>query len=399
MSKRDVIIKGIEWAVAQNADVINLSLGGGLSTAEDCDADGDDVVAAVNDAAAPILEGGSNIVVVISSGNDNRKQGVSFPACASGAIAVGAVDKSDEVASFSNSGPALDIVAPGVSILSTYSCSAPSTDDCTTNWAARLSGTSMSAPHVAGVAALILEKNPDFDVNQVKLALYSTAVDVGKWDGNGRVDAWGAVNYIATTDDTTPPDQPNITTASSTTNDNTPPLAGTAEAGSTITVTSSVDDVLATTALTSNVGTWSFVGLDALSDNAHTITVTATDASTNESVPSASITITVDTTPPADTVTVSSISPLTIEKGNTILVTIEGSGFKSGASVTFENGTCGKSPSASTVSVSADGTSLTAEITAKSSGPKKDCKFDVRVTNLNASTGVLLQEFTVKPQN
>lgn len=203
----DAIMKGIEWAVLQNADVMNLSLGGGLSFAENCD--GDPLADKVNWAVA------NGVVATISSGNDYSKKGVSFPACASGAIAVGAVDKSDKVARFSNSGPALDIVAPGVSILSTYSCTA--VGDCDSTWYAYLSGTSMSSPHVAGVVALILQKTPTFTVDQVKEALYFTAVDVGRGDGNGRVDAWGAVNYAAPALDITPPAISNIVTIPSST--------------------------------------------------------------------------------------------------------------------------------------------------------------------------------------
>ena len=187
----DAIIAGIEWAQDQGADVMNLSLGGGLSSDLDCDADGDLTVDAVNDAVA------SGIVVTISSGNDNSKRAVSYPGCASGAIAVGAVNSSDKVARFSNSGPALDIVAPGVSILSTYSCNDSSLNlDCNSTWYAYLSGTSMSSPHVAGVVALMLEKNPNLSVDDVKDALYTTAKNVGKSDGNGRVDALAAVNFV-----------------------------------------------------------------------------------------------------------------------------------------------------------------------------------------------------------
>jgi len=185
----DAILAGIEWAKNQGANVINMSLGGGLSYENDCDNDNDNIVDAVNNAAA------NGIVVVISSGNDGKKNAVSYPGCASGAIAVGAVDINDQDASFSNAGPALDIVAPGVNTLSSWSCNSSPTLSCSSTWYYYASGTSMSSPHVAGVVALILDKNPGFTVNQVKEALYSTAVPVGPNDGNGRVDAYAAVNY------------------------------------------------------------------------------------------------------------------------------------------------------------------------------------------------------------
>ena len=184
------IMAGIEWAVEQEADILSMSLGGGNY---DDHCDDDPLAAKVNWAV------NQGLVTTISAGNEGR--GVSSPACASGAIAVGAVDKSDVRADWSNYGSALDIVAPGVDILSTYSCIA--VGDCTNYWYAWMSGTSMSAPHVAGVAALILEKNPDYTVNQVKEAIYNSAVDLGDsgWDelyGYGRVDALGAVMYDST---------------------------------------------------------------------------------------------------------------------------------------------------------------------------------------------------------
>jgi hypothetical protein len=190
----DAILAGINWAQIQTADVINMSLGGGLSTNSHCDNDNDSIVNAVNLAVA------NGIVVVISSGNDGSKTAVSYPGCASGAIAVGAVDNNDNDASFSNTGPAMDIVAPGVSILSSWSCNDlfvfPPLS-CGSTWYNYASGTSMSSPHVAGVVALMLEKNPNLTVNQVKEALYSTAVPVGPNDGNGRVDAYAAVNSVS----------------------------------------------------------------------------------------------------------------------------------------------------------------------------------------------------------
>jgi len=191
----DDVIDGIEWAEEQGADVINLSLGGGLTDEVHCDNDGDKTVDAVNNATA------KGIVVVISSGNDSSEGGVSYPACASGAIAVGA-SNGNNIASYSNTGPAMDIVAPGTSILSTYSCNAINhpryKNPCGSTWAATLSGTSMASPHVAGVVALMLEKNPNFSVAQIKDALYNSATQVGdgNFDGNGRVDALAAVNAV-----------------------------------------------------------------------------------------------------------------------------------------------------------------------------------------------------------
>jgi len=185
----DAIIAGIEWATSQGAEVINMSIGGGLSYDENCDNDGDNTVDAVNQAVS------QGVVVVIASGNDGNKDAVSYPGCASGAIAVGAVDINDNVASFSNAGPALDIVAPGVDTLSSWSCNASIFLSCDDTWYYQASGTSMATPHVAGVVALMLDKSPDLTVSEVKEAIYSTAVDVGEYDANGRVDAYAAVNY------------------------------------------------------------------------------------------------------------------------------------------------------------------------------------------------------------
>jgi len=188
------IAAGIEWAVAEGADVISISIGGAPIGGDNCDGD------FIADKANWAVDNG--VVVVVSSGNDESSTGVSSPACGSKVIAVGAVDQSDTVAGFSNSGPALDIVAPGVGVLSTYSCDAAG--DCGSYWYAWMSGTSMAAPHVAGAAALVLQSHPGFSVDQVKDALYSTAIDVGSRDGNGRVDVLGAVNYLSAPDTEAP---------------------------------------------------------------------------------------------------------------------------------------------------------------------------------------------------
>lgn len=173
------ISAGIDWAIKQGAQVINLSLGSGNFSGH-CDED--PLAQRINSAV------GQGVVVVVASGNhkDGEAAGVSSPACASQAIAVGAVDHSDNIADFSNYGPALDISAPGVDVFSTYSCYAMG--DCSYYWGAVMSGTSMAAPHVAGAAALVLEKYPEYTVDGVKDALYGHADDI---DGNGWDEYYG----------------------------------------------------------------------------------------------------------------------------------------------------------------------------------------------------------------
>jgi len=77
--------------------------------------------------------------------------------------------------------------------------------------------------------------------------------------------------------------------------------------------------------------------------------------------------------------------------------TITGSGFVAGAGVSFENGS-GPAPAISNVNVASDGESLTATVTAKSGGSPRNRVWDVRVTNPDSSSGVLVDGFTVTAQ-
>lgn len=124
------IIKGIDWCIKEGVDVMSMSLG--------CSEDpGTNFHNAIKRARA------AGIVIVAASGNENTHCG--WPAAYPEVIAVGAVDQSFGRADFSNFGAELDVVAPGVDILSTY----PG------NRYAKLSGTSMATPMVAGVVALV----------------------------------------------------------------------------------------------------------------------------------------------------------------------------------------------------------------------------------------------------
>ena len=134
------VIAGLDWVASQHQagqlDVANMSLGGGASSALDT---------AVNNA---ITRG---VSVVVAAGNSNANACNYSPARVPAAITVAASDRSDIRASFSNYRSCVDVFAPGVSIISTWFGSTTATNT--------ISGTSMASPHVAGLAALILQLN------------------------------------------------------------------------------------------------------------------------------------------------------------------------------------------------------------------------------------------------
>ncbi len=180
----EYVVKGTDGIVNNGdepAKIMSISLGGGGTNRANCDRDY--LASKVNWAVS------NGVTVVAAAGNTANR--VSSPACASKAIAVGAVSKSDVRASWSGTGLALDIMAPGVSIYSTL----PNTTYA--SW----SGTSMATPHISAVVSLLRQKNPTLTDSQIKNALYKTAKDLGntgwdKYNGWGRVDALRAINYI-----------------------------------------------------------------------------------------------------------------------------------------------------------------------------------------------------------
>ena len=182
-------LAAIEYIVNNNkARVISISLGGPGNSGAHCDSG--ILAEKVNWAVS------RGVTVAAASGVSSLDSGVATPACASGAIAVGAVDKVDVKLSFSGSGPALDLVAPGVEICTTGTSpiSGPSTG-------CGFTGTSGSTPHVTGVIALLLQAFPCLTDAQIKDALYKTAKELGPSGrdddfGNGRVDAKAAYDYL-----------------------------------------------------------------------------------------------------------------------------------------------------------------------------------------------------------
>lgn len=163
----DAIIKGIHWGIQEKVDIISMSLGCSV-----------DPGPALHDAIKQAHAAG--IIIVAASGNENT--GCGWPAAYDECIAVGAVDQALDRAFFSNFGKEVDVAAPGVDILSTYK----------DGQYAKLSGTSMATPMVAGVLALIVsfcKKNgmkvtPDAALNMIA----QRSVDLGQ---DGRDDMFG----------------------------------------------------------------------------------------------------------------------------------------------------------------------------------------------------------------
>ncbi|MER5306583.1 S8 family serine peptidase [Streptomyces sp. NPDC002773] len=184
------IIAGMEWAAKDiDAKIVSMSLGSREPS------DGTDPMAqAVNTLSAE-----TGALFVIAAGNSGAPGSIGSPGAADSALTVGAVDSADEAAYFTSQGPrhgdqALkpDLSAPGVGILAARSQLAEGSGLYTS-----MSGTSMATPHIAGVAALLAEKHPDWTGARLKDALMSSSktLDASSYAlGAGRVDVAAAIS-------------------------------------------------------------------------------------------------------------------------------------------------------------------------------------------------------------
>ncbi|GAA2584854.1 S8 family serine peptidase [Streptomyces roseoviolaceus] len=183
------ILAGIEWAAAEGADVINMSLGGGDTPATD------PLEAAVNK-----LSDEKGVLFAIAAGNegDFGEQTIGSPGSAAAALTVGAVDDKDKLADFSSRGPGMDgalkpdVTAPGVDITAASAPGNQIAQEVGENPAGymSISGTSMATPHVAGAAAILKQQHPEWKHAELKGALTGSTKG-GKYtpfqQGSGRI--------------------------------------------------------------------------------------------------------------------------------------------------------------------------------------------------------------------
>jgi minor extracellular protease Epr len=149
------VIAGIDWAITNHMDIVNLSLG----SSTDSSTLHQEVDKAYN----------SGVLVVAAAGNDGGTNTVEYPGKYSSAIAVSAVDSNNKIASFSSTGSEVEVAAPGVNILSTY----------LNNTYAYMSGTSMATPMVTGQLALLKQANSTASAATLRSMLDQDVLDLG----------------------------------------------------------------------------------------------------------------------------------------------------------------------------------------------------------------------------
>ena len=207
---------GIMWAANNGARVINMSFGTDAYGETNC-ANYTDLQIALNFAAS------KGIVLVAAAGNDGGNTAQVSPAGCNGVLAVGATTTADQHAPWSNKGKRVDVVAPGgtldpvggfygalvgcpphpwpasgtAGVLSSWATPKPKSKLLPSDYCHRyLTGTSLSAPHVAGLAALLLSKHPGLTPGQVAARIKQSARPIAGCDedcGAGLIDAAAAL--------------------------------------------------------------------------------------------------------------------------------------------------------------------------------------------------------------
>nr|AYP19375.1 peptidase S8 family protein [uncultured bacterium] len=185
------VMAGVEWAVGQNVQIINLSLGGSGSS------DGQDALSLTCNAAVA-----RGTVVCAAAGNAGPgSRTIGSPGAAADVVTIGAVDRNDGIARFSSRGPTADgrtkpdVCLPGTDIRSARASGTTMGTPVNDRYTAA-SGTSMATPHASGVAALLLQAKPSLNPSDIKRLLMDTALDLGQdanAQGAGRAQAYHAL--------------------------------------------------------------------------------------------------------------------------------------------------------------------------------------------------------------
>ncbi len=170
MGRALTVIKGIDWAIDNNIHIINLSFGG-LEYSEV-------LYEAVKSAAE------SGVLIVAASGNEGTANGtgatINYPARHDEVIAVASVNRQLIRSPYSGTGIENDFAAPGEDIYSTF----------LNNQYATYEGTSLAAPHITGLLALLIEQYPELTAKELREGLHLMAEDLGspghdEWYGHG----------------------------------------------------------------------------------------------------------------------------------------------------------------------------------------------------------------------
>lgn len=176
------IVAAINYAVDKGANVINMSLG------SNC-ADNNFKDTATESALAAAASAG--VVSVAASGNESMSSSICYPASSDYVVSVGATDQNDVRRSYSNYSNKLDVVAPaGVPV-----ANAPSAN-INSNYYSNAGGTSLSTPHVAGLAALLRAKNPSYTRGQIINSILNGTNKVAGMGNNNYHNqyGWGRIN-------------------------------------------------------------------------------------------------------------------------------------------------------------------------------------------------------------
>jgi subtilisin family serine protease len=311
------VVAALQWAVKNGMEITNNSYGSSTNP-------GITVAQAFDNAG---------LLHVAAAGNSGNIKGtgdnVIYPARYASVIAVAATDKTDKRASFSSTGTAVELAAPGVSINSTVPGGGYA------SW----SGTSMASPHVAGTAALVVargvtDSNNNGRINdEVRQILNATADDLGitgrdTWYGFGLVNAPSTVNVL--------PPSPAVNVALSTnkaeyirrtdttailtavvTNENGNPISGPSSAAFMTTLNSSSVSVIFTETATQGTYTGN-LDISSLPDGTHTVVVTVTDTKAVSGTGSTNFKVV--SPPSSTTATVNSITYT--ERGKDLLITV-----------------------------------------------------------------------------